>query len=935
MKPLQFDQHFLPIILLNIRSIKSKCDELETLLLGYQTLPIVLLTETWLSTDDPDILLPCYLDYNIYRSDRDGRRGGGVLIMVPKLLTSYVITMPANTKDFESVWVYVDLCRNIRIRLGLFYSPPATNSDSLINFLEPILNAPIPTVVLGDFNYPNINWTTNTAPPIFGQDNFLNFILRVGLHQEIDFCTRKSSVLDLLFVNEPNLVQKIQCGPPIKGCDHVTIEGYLSYQSPKHRFSVYRDYLNADYETISAELAHIQWTVCLGKLSVEEMWFCFLFILNRVFDKYISFCTVRTVHNFWSARVNRLCKRVYKFHCRYKMTERREDYEKYLEASRVAQRAKRSEKYKSEKDVLESDNLNRFWKFVKTKLSNKSSIPCLLDELDNPVTENVGKAQMFNEFFVSVFTPDNKTMSLLPSPNPSNFLSHIEFSPATVYAELCKSSNKLSSGPDNLSNFVLKKLSLVLAEPLSIIFTQSFATSTLPLDWRSAHVIPIFKNKGKKDSCQNYRPISLTVNCCNKMERLIYPFLSEHLRPLVDKNQHGFLSGKSTVSQLLLCINDWIRNLDKGFSIDVIYIDIAKAFDSVCHAKLIAILRTYGVVGLLLDWVKAFLFDRRQRVVVDGDKSDWAPVTSGVPQGSILGPLLFLIYINDIGTVIRNCKFKLFADDCKIYIPIIHGDCQNNEGFQADINRVAAWATNLQLQIAFSKSFILHIGPKNPGFIYYFENLEIPTIGKVKDLGVTVQSDLKFHEHYANIVQSASVMCNMIFKSFLSRKTDFLIRMYTTFARPRLEYATQVWSPHYLKDIDLIESVQRRFTKRVPGMQGLSYPQRLVSLKLQSLELRRLIFDMVFTYKILHGLIDIDFTEFFVFSQSGTRGHDLKLYKSKFKHDFSKYFFANRVVDVWNQLPNSVITAPNINIFKGLINQTDLSKYLKGRGLKV
>ncbi len=920
---------------MNVRSIKAKCNEIETLLLSYNTLPIGLFTETWLSTDDPDVLLPCHSSYNIYRSDRVGRRGGGVLVMIPKTISSY-ITLSTASIDFESVWVNLLLGKHIWVRLGLVYSPPATNSESLIKYLEPILNDPISTAIFGDFNYPDIDWVNNNSPPKYGQEKFLNFVLRAGLQQEVDFSTRQNNILDLILVNEPNLVQKIRCGPLISSCDHVTIEGCLSYRIPKYHFAVYRDFRKANYESISAELVLVNWAACLGNcLSADDMWSSFLSILNRVLDKYVPLHRVRTVNNFWSRRTDKLCKRVYKLHCRYKKTERKEDHEKYLEASRVAQRAKRAEKYKMENDILESDCLTRFWQFVKSKLTNKSSIPCLLDDKDNPVTDNIDKAQMFNEYFVSVFTPDNNCMCSLPLPSPSKFLSHIDFLPATVYVELCKSSNKLSCGPDNVSNFVLKNLSLVLAEPLSIIFNKSFVSSVLPLDWRSADVIPVFKNKGSKSHCKNYRPISLTVNCCNKMERIIQFHLFNHLRPYIDENQHGFLSGKSTVSQLLLCVNEWTRNLESGFSVDVIYIDIAKAFDSVCHAKLIALLRTYGVVGLLLDWIKAFLSNRRQRVVVDGVKSDWAPVISGVPQGSILGPLLFLVYINDIGTVIKNCKFKLFADDCKIYMPILHGDSNAKGIFQADINRVAEWAHNMQLQIAFSKSCILHIGLKNPGEIYYFGNFEIPSVNRVKDLGVTVQSDLKFHEHCVNVVQSASVMANMIFKCFLSRKTDFLLRMYTTFVRPRLEYATQVWSSHYLKDIDLIEGVQRRFTKRLPGMNELSYPQRLLALNMQSLELRRLIFDMVYTYKILHGLVDIDLTELFIFSQSGTRGHDLKLYKPTVKHDFSKYFFGNRVVDIWNQLPNSVVTASNLNNFKGLINTIDFSKFLKGRGLEV
>ncbi len=220
-----FDELLIHVLYLNIRSVKSKSDALEAMLLGFETLPIVLLSETWLSADDPDLLLPCHKSYNIYRCDRFERRGGGVLIMVPKVISSHLTVQSSITDVFESIWVNLFLGENIRVRLGLCYSPPATNSETLIKHLEPILNDPIPTAIFGDFNYPDIDWEKISAPPRFGQENFLNFVLRAGLHQEVAFCTRQNNVLDLVLVNEPNLVQKIRCGPQIPSCDHVSIEG--------------------------------------------------------------------------------------------------------------------------------------------------------------------------------------------------------------------------------------------------------------------------------------------------------------------------------------------------------------------------------------------------------------------------------------------------------------------------------------------------------------------------------------------------------------------------------------------------------------------------------------------------------------------------------------------------------------------------------------
>ncbi len=340
-----FGEKLIPFLFLNIRSVKNKVNELETLILGFEALPIVLLSESWLSIDDPDNFLPCYTSYNVYRCDRNQRRGGGVIIMVPKTIPSYVVTPCLASDDFECIWVCLDLGRNIRVRLGLVYAPPATQSENLIKYLEPLFNDSIPTALFGDFNYPDINWVNGSAPPKFGQENFFFFFLRVGLHQEIVFSTRQNNILDLILVNEPHLIQGVQTGPQISTCDHMTITGFLSFHMPKDHFVLYYDFRKANYEDISAELVRVNWTSCLEpSASVEVMWNCFLSILQRVLDAYIPLRRVHCVNNRWSCHTTRLCKRMYKFHCKYKKTECRDDYEKYIEAARVAQRAKRMEK---------------------------------------------------------------------------------------------------------------------------------------------------------------------------------------------------------------------------------------------------------------------------------------------------------------------------------------------------------------------------------------------------------------------------------------------------------------------------------------------------------------------------------------------------------------------------------------------------------------
>jgi len=312
------------------------------------------------------------------------------------------------------------------------------------------------------------------------------------------------------------------------------------------------------------------------------------------------------------------------------------------------------------------------------------------------------------------------------------------------------------------------------------------------------------------------------------------------------------------------------------------------------------------------------------------------PLDVGVPQGSVLGPLLFLIYINDLPNAIKNCKIKLFADDCKIYFIFTRETAATNV-LQSDINDLLRWATLSQLKIAFSKCAILHIGKQNPQISYFFGNEQIENATHMRDLGVTISSDLRFSVHINKLVRVASNTANSILRSFLHKDRRFLMKLFATFVRPKLEYASVVWSPLIKKEISLIEKVQRKFTKKMHGMSHLSYKERLSALGVEPLELRRLRFDLCTTYKIYHNLANINFNDFFIKHTRVTRGHNKQLKGQRFNTMVRQQFFAVRVVPIWNNLPASVVNARSIKIFKKLLFTNEVSEllwaHLKGEGL--
>jgi hypothetical protein len=380
-----------------------------------------------------------------------------------------------------------------------------------------------------------------------------------------------------------------------------------------------------------------------------------------------------------------------------------------------------------------------------------------------------------------------------------------------------------STGPDGIPNILLKKLCGQLALPLSHIFTISFNSQQVPDDWKHAHVKPLFKN-GVASDPNNYRPISLTSTCCRFMERIINKELIDYLldKSLVSKEQHGFIRRRSTCSNLLECLQDWMLSIDNKRITDVIYIDFKKAFDQVSHNKLLLKLNSYGITGDLYGWIKSFLSNRTQAVKLDGCLSSVIAILSGVPQGSVLGPILFVLFINDLVDCFKNLAVstKLFADDLKLYTSygLTDSSCDLTEA----LHRVTVWAKKWQLTINSTKCNVLRIvNPRcknKSDIVYDLNGSSLKVLSVVKDLGVAVDKNLRFDNHISSVVHKSLQRANLILKCFQSRDRSLLMKAFKVYVRPLLEYATPVWSPHFMYLILKIEQVQRSFTKRLFGL---------------------------------------------------------------------------------------------------------------------
>ena len=441
----------------------------------------------------------------------------------------------------------------------------------------------------------------------------------------------------------------------------------------------------------------------------------------------------------------------------------------------------------------------------------------------------------------------------------------------------------------------------------------------LPEDWKTSNITPIHK-KDSRSKVENYRGVHLTAQLCKSLEGMIKEEIVNHLTKhnLIRDSQHGFQAGKSCITNLIEFLEEVTKNVDEGSPCDIIYMDFQKAFDKVPHKRLLKKLRKHGISGKLMNWIEAWLSNRKQRVVLKGQSSEWEEVVSGVPQGSVLGPLLFIIFINDIESGILSTLSK-FADDCKITRKVNNNEEANE--VQMDLNTLEQWAEKWQMAFHPDKCKVMHIGHKNNKHKYYINGKEIQVVNEEKDLGVVISEDLKPKKHIAKIVKKANRLLGMIRRTITCKNIPNIMNLYKTLVRPILDYGAAVWSPHQKGDIVKLEKVQRRATKMISEIRNLPYTERLKKCKLMSLESRRRRYDLIETFKIMKDIYKTDKNKMFRMKMNQTRGHEFKIFKNHTRLNTRKYFFTQRVINDWNKLPKIATEAENVNQFKNAIDR--------------
>ena len=802
-------------------------------------------------------------------------------------------------------------------------------------------------LITGDFNYPKIiwsNWTTTSAET--GDEfMFVETLRDIYLYQHVAAPTRargsdSPQTLDLVMTNEESMIDKVELESPLGKSDHSILTfNYKAYSERNTNLRKIFLYDKGNYVEMRTAITQAWKDQNKSTNEIEPKWGHFKEKINNLVDLYIPSKLIKDQKEPMNCKApydKQTIKAVRKKHrCWQRYIETR-DPEKYRLFTRQRNKVRsltRQAQKKYEREVAGESQRNpkKFWRFVKSKLKTSTGIADLRTHEDGEVyaTSDIDKTRVLSKFFATVFTREPEQS---PEFTASESFINVSLPVVVITAEqVRKQLQKLkiykSPGPDGIHPRVLKELSEEICEVLADLYNASLSKGVLPQDWKTANVSAIFK-KGDKSEASNYRPVSLTSVVCKVMESILREHLLKYVldNEILSTSQYGFISGRSTVLQMLTVMDEWTKAMDEGEEVDVIYMDFQKAFDKVPHHRLLQKLAGLGITGNVYKWMESFLTGRTQRVHIKGTYSDWTEVLSGVPQGSVLGPILFVLFINDLPSNVKSNVF-LFADDTKIFRRIkTHND---QMALQEDVNTLLRWSEKSLLPFHPEKCKHLKIcssrrttADTNYKLNHHNgETTEIIKVNSEKDLGIVTDRYLTFEDHISLKVNTANRIMGMIRRTFTTLDIPTFRCLFKTMVRPHLEYAQAVWSPYKKKDIKIVENVLRRASKMLPGLRNLTYPQRLQALDIPSMVYRRIRGDMIETFKIINGYYDNAVNLNLERNTGPTRGNMMKLAKERCRIKRRQMPFCLRIVNVWNSLPNDVIEANNVVTFEKRIDK--------------
>ena len=923
----------LKFISMNINSIRGKKLELLAFLDFHQP-HVVAIQETKIdSSIATSELFPETCPYSVYRKDRN-IHGDGVMLLVHKDISHMPITELEN--DSESIWVKVFANKTSHF-VASWYRPPGSTSEEFQLFREQLnyirthhKGRKLPSAhVLGDFNFKDIDWpdrlskSGSTLSQSEGQV-LIDIMNDHGLEQMVHFPTQEKNTLDLILTTLPGQFQDVHS--PDKLSDHDIVSGTLKMFIPpikKPRRKVYL-YQKGDYESMRKDTLQFAKEKYFNghsdTRSVQENFDLLTSFIQNSADKHIPSKTSRSVSSIpWiTPEIRRKIRRKNKTHAKAKKTGSSKLRSKFetLRREIKADVRKQHDLYVNNLVGDVKANPRDFYRYINSQKKDTQGIPPLKRKNGKGVAQSdLEKAEEFNGQFTDVFSKNEHTqVPLLDRSAP--FMNDIAVSKDGVIKLLKGLNPSKALGPDELHPRVLKELATELGPVLAHLFQQSIDTGEIPKEWSLANICPLFKKSDRSLAC-NYRPVSLTCVPCKLLEHIVCSNIMAHLDEykLLSDRQHAFRKGHSCETQLTTVINDWAKILDNRGQVDTFILDFEKAFDTPPHELLKSKLFGYGIGGKTLKWIDSFLCFRQQRVVVNGVKSDWAPVLSGVPQGTVLGPLLFSLYINDISSDIES-EIRLFADDCVCYREI--KDEKDTMKLQRDIDRLGSWARKWGMRFQPVKCNMMQLTRKRIKKIhasYTLEGTNLENVESIKYLGVTITSDLRWNTHVSNVCTKANRTLGFLRRNLHSCPQEVKEAAYKGLVRPVLDYGSSVWDPPGVVLQEELGSVQKRAARFVTGNYDYetgSMTGILGQLKWESLKKRRKDNRLILLYKGLKGKASVPTDDLIPKTRCCRNQHSMAFQTPIANTDVYKGSFFPQTIRDWNALPDSLISSAEV-----------------------
>ena len=908
----------------------------------------------------------------MFRADHCTDKRGGILTYIKQ---NYAVELCAELADQsagfqESMWLWVTYAKGVKCLVGTIYRKPNSsraNDESMISLLQAAANISRDILLVGDFNLPEIYWPDNTVKNKYNDGfntpvEFTNVLLAGCLHQHVKTVTRARgrnlpSLLDLIITSWCDNVEQLEVTAPLGRSDHGIIQGHILFPFCMQKMECKEtwNYKKADYTAARNMARTINWNQELAGKTPTEQYNQFVSLMKCIREatvpkKIVAKQPMESSKLWYNSTAKKLVNNKNKAWKRYmraerlKLPDRLILQKKYIHARKLARNGIKKIKRQHEESLFHRlrDNPKSFYMYCNSKNKIRRPIGKITLPDGTPSQDDKEAACALNKHFKSIFTDEDDSLLIkgndffqqhfagtdCPFPDCNHyagpFLESVEIQDVEICTLLKKLKPHKSPGPDDIHPQLLSELAEVVAKPLKIIFRKSLETGQVPDYWKEANITAVHK-KGPREDAKNYRPISLTCICSKVMETLIKNRILEHISAMgiLNNSQHGFNRGRSCLTNLLMMTEECSSNLDKKIPTDIVYLDFAKAFDTVPHARLCHKLQhVAGIKGDLLRWIEDFLTDRRQQVVISGQTSGWEKVTSGVPQGSVIGPTLFLIYINDL-TSHMSSSVQIFADDTKIYRGI--QSAEDVQSLQQDLQRVERWSKTWKLCYNTSKCQVLRTGNKRDianNQTYILNETPLENVKEQRDLGVIIDTSLEFDSQVNKCIKNAFTIWGIIKRTFEMPLCPKMFNLlFKTYIRPHLEYCPEVWSPSKIGMKKKIERVQRICTKYVKGLSNLSYKERMTQLGLTTLEKRRERSDMLEVHKIIGDLHSVNMSYMFQLNPNAGRRGSRTLFKPRHRTAKRGHFFSQRAINTWNKLLEEIKLARNSISFKNMYDK--------------